>query len=337
MDSIKKTFGIVFAFLFVLTAVPALIFFDFDRRAFTAETYQKAFASVDFYNKLPAVMAETMLSSTTDTSKLPVVMRGMSRNAWEAFFHTMLSPETLKVMGDDMLNSTFAYLNMQTNSVQLTLTPLKTSMVSDSGVQAVYALLNTQPNCTLEQMAQLAMNLLTKSEMQFCKPSAELYPMLTPVIQGQMQAISHAIPDQFTLISAPAENDPRIKLKTARMVMRLSPILPLAFLFLMTIFTVNSLKSWLKWWGIPLFITGSLAGLMSLIGAPIFGAILQRILINRLPAFLPTILLGYASDLASAMLQALLRPVLWQGLIIAFIGVIMVISAYFIKRNSTTT
>ncbi len=67
-----------------------------------------------------------------------------------------------------------------------------------------------------------------------------------------------AIPDQLTLLSAPPQNDPRDKLQTARMVMRLSPILPLGFLLLMTIITVRSLKNWLDWWGIPLFITGGL-------------------------------------------------------------------------------
>ena len=203
-----------------------------------------------------------MLSTTTDQSKLPVVMRGMSQEAWEAFFRTLLPQETLKVMGDDVLNSTFAYLNMQTNSVQLSLVPLKASMVSDTGVQAVYTLLNTQPDCTFEQIAQMAIDLLTKGEMQFCKPPAELYSMLTPVIQGQMQFATLAIPDQMTLISAPPENDPREKLQIVRMVMRLSPIIPLVFLLLMTIFTVNSLKSWLSWWGIPLFITGVLASLI---------------------------------------------------------------------------
>jgi len=335
MDSLKKFIGIIFAILFVSTAVPALIFFNFDRRAFTAETYQKAFDNADFYNKLPVAMAEAMLSASTDTSQLPVVMRGMSQQAWEAFFREMLPQETLKVMGDDVLNSTFAYLNLQTDSVQLSLIPLKASMVGEAGVKAVYALLDTQPDCTFEQIAQMTFNLLTNSEMQFCKPPAELASMLSPVIQGQMQVATLAVPDQITLLSAPLENDPRVKLQTARMVMRLSPILPLGFLLLMTIFTVNSLKSWLSWWGIPLSITGVLASLMSLGGAPIFGAIFQRILVNKMPAFLPAILLSYASDLASAMLRALLAPVLWQGLVIAIIGFAMAAGGYFTKGKTT--
>jgi hypothetical protein len=335
MDSLKKPIGIIFAILFIFTAVPALIFFNFDRRAFTADTYQKAFANADFYGKLPVVMAEAMFSTNIDTSQLPIVMRGMNQDAWEAFFRTLLPPETLKVMGDDILNSTFAYLNMQTNSVQLSIAPLKASMVSDSGVQAIYTLLNTQPDCSLMQVIQMTIDLLTTNEMQFCKPPKDSYSILTPAIQGQMQFAALAMPDQITLLSAPPENDPRIKLRIARMAMRLSPILPLGFLLLMTIFTVNSLKSWLTWWGIPLSITGVLASLMSLGGAPIFGAILQRILENRMPAFLPAILLEYTGDLASAMLKALLQPVFWQGLVIAFIGLIMVTGAYITRWHKS--
>jgi hypothetical protein len=336
MDSTKKIIGSIFAVLFVMTAVPALIFFNFDRRAFSAETYQKAFVNSGFYDKLPAVLAQTMVSASTDQSKLPVVMRGMSQEAWEAFFRTLLPQGTLEVMSADVLNSTFAYLNMQTDSVQLSLTPLKSSMVGETGVQAIYSLLNGQPDCTLMQIAQMGMELLSGGEMQFCKPPAELYSMLTPIIQGQMQFAVSAVPDQITLISKPPENDPRVKLRILRMGMRLSPIIPLVFLLLMTVFTVNSLKSWLTWWGIPLFITGIFASLLSLSGAPIFGVILQRILVSRMPDFLPTVLLGYANDLASAMLQAWLNPVLLQGLVIALIGLIMTVSSYFVKEKSFT-
>jgi len=337
MNSFRKIFGILFAALFVSTAVPALIFFNFERNAFSAETYQKAFANADLYNKLPAAMAEAMLSASTDQSRLPIVMRGMSQNAWEEFFRTLLPQETLKTMSGDVLNSTFAYLNRQTNSVELSLIPLKVSMTSGTGVQAVYTLLNTQPDCTLEQLFQMTMGLLSKNEMQFCKPPSELYPLLTPVIQEQMQFATLAIPDQFILLNAPAENDPRVRLNTARMVMRLSPILPLAFLLMMTIVSVNSLKSWLNWWGASFMMTGFLAGLMSLSGAPIFGTIFQRILVNRMPAFLPTLLLEYAGDLASAMVQAILTPVLWQGLVIALTGTVMIIGAYFVKQNKKMT
>lgn len=335
MDLIKKIFEIIFAVLFIFTAVLALFLFNFDRKAFSAETYQKAFAREDFYNKLPSVMADAMTSLIADQSQFPLMLSGMSKEAWEAFFHTLLPPETLKVMGDEALNSIFAYLNMQTDSAGLNLAPLKSSMVSDRGVQAVFSLLSTQPDCTFIQIAQMAINLFSGDQPEFCNPPAELHPAFTPIIQGQLQLMSAMIPDQVTLISAPPENDPRQGLQTARLYMRLSPILPLTLLLGLTILAVRSLKGWLSWWGVSFILTGSIAFVMSLLGAPVLGAIFQRILVRRMSNYLPTLLLDHASDLASAMVQTLLSPVLQQGLVITFVGLVMTVIYFIIKRNET--
>jgi len=332
MDAIKKILAAIFAVLFIVTAIPALILFNFERRAFTVETYQKAFANADFYDQLPAIMAETMISSTTNKAQIPLVMRGLDANVWEAFFRTLLPQDVLKALGDEALNSVFAYWNMETNSAQLSLIPIKTGMVSDAGVQAVFTLLNTQPDCTLLQLGQMSMGLLSNGELQFCNPPQEMASLLTPVIQGQMQITALAIPDQITIISAPPENDPRQRLQTMRMLMRFSPIFPLIFLLMVTVIIVSSLKSWLNWWGFPFIITGIFASLISLSGAPVVSVIIQRILVSRMPEFLPGILLDYTSNLASAMVQALLNPVLLQGLILALIGSVMVVGGILLRR-----
>ena len=79
--------------------------------------------------------------------------------------------------------------------------------------------------------------------------------------------------------------------------------------------------------------TGLIAFVIGLLGAPLFGKILQRVLVTRMPVYLPALLLGYASDLASAMVQTLLNPILMQGLAFALIGLVMVVGSYFIKRR----
>ncbi len=334
MDTLKKSLATFCAILFVITAVTALFFFNFERRAFTAETYQKAFARDDFYNKIPGLMADAMTSATADQSQFPIVMRGMGKEAWEAFFRSLLPPETLKLMGDEALSSTFAYLNMQTDSAQLNLSPLKASMAGDAGVQAVLSLLGTLPECTFNQIAQMSLSLFSGGQIEFCNPPADLHPLLTPILQGQLQFTAAAIPDQITIISAPPQNDPRQKLLDVRFLMRFTPMFPLAFLLGLTLFAVRSLKSWLTWWGIPFFITGLLAFVMSLIGAPVFGVVFQRMLINRMPTYLPSILLEYGNDLAAAMVKALLNPILWQGLFLAVLGLAMATAGYFIKERT---
>jgi len=333
METIRKIIAIFCAISFIFTGIAALFLFNFDQRAFTAETYQKAFAREDFYNKLPSVMAEAMISLNADQSQLPAVVRGMGKEAWEAFFRSLLPPETLKIMGDDVLNSAFAYLNMQTDSAQINLAPLKANMAGDAGVQAVFSLLSTQPDCTFIQIAQMTVNFLSGGQIEFCNPPAELSSALTPIIQVQMQVTAEVIPDQVTITSAPPQNDPRPKLKTAKLFMRLSPILPLIFLLGLTVFAVRSLKSWLSWWGIPFLITGLIAFVMSFLGAPVLGTIFQQILVSRMSVYLPTILLDYASDLASVMVQALFSPVMQQGLVLAMVGFVMAAASYFVKNQ----
>ena len=337
MNSIKKVMGIIFAALFVLTAVPALVFFNFDRRAFTAETYQTAFVNIDFYNKLPIIMAQAAISPNSSLSQdTPMLMQGMNQSTWETFFRALLPPEDLKKIGMDLLDSTFAYLNMQSDTVQLSLAPIKTRMAGDAGVQSVFAILNTLPECTMEQLAHMMFDAISgKDQVQYCKFPEKYNAQLSIIIHEQMSAAASTLPDQMTLVSNPtsSENNSRIKLKYTRITMRLSPILPLVFLLLMTVLTANSLKNWLKWWSLPLFITGFLASLVGLVGTPIFGEFFKQFFVNDMPEYLQK----YANELVSVVLKALFAPIFWQGLIIAFIGLTMAVSAYFISRNQKPT
>jgi hypothetical protein len=311
----------------------AILLFNFDRRAFTAETYQRAFAREDFYNKLPNMMAGAIASPGTDKSGLPLVMQGMGVEAWENFLRALLPPDVLKTMGDHALTSIFAYLNLLTDSASVSLTPVKTAMTSDTGTQAVIALIETLPACTVEQMAQITFALFSSGEIQLCNPPDEVMPLLTRIVQGQLQLAASILPDELTLITAPLENDPRLRLQAVRFFLRLSPILPIFFLLTLTVLCVRALDDWLTWWGIPLLITGGFAFIMGLLGAPIMGRIIVFTLENRLPNYVPDFLSNFTSDLAFAMVRALLVPVVWQGLVLLLLGGAMTGFAYYLNKK----
>lgn len=150
---------------------------------FTAETYQQAFAREDFYNKIPSLLAQSITSST-DPAQQPLGMQGMSTETWESFMRTLLPPEVLKPLGDDVLISTFAYINMESDSIEVDLAPVKTSMRSETGTQAAIALLRTLPACTLEQSALIMFGMFTGDQVQLCNPPENVLPMLMPIIQG---------------------------------------------------------------------------------------------------------------------------------------------------------
>ncbi len=333
MDGFRKTLAVICAVLFTITAMIAVFMFTFDRRAFTAHTYQNAFDHDDFYNKLPGLMADVLTATDADQSQFPAVMQSLGRDSWEIFFRNLLPGETLKTMGDEALQSTFAYLNMESDSAQFTLTPLKTSLASEAGLQAVYSLLASLPDCTIIQIAEMTLNHLSGGEIKLCNPPAELYPLMTPIIELQLEITAAAIPDQLNIITAPPQKDPRQSLKIARLIMRLSPLLPLGFLLALTLFAVRSFKGLLHWWGIPFFATGLLATVLSLLSMFAFGTILQGMIVNRLPEYLPVILLDYGTDLAAAILKALLTPILFIGIFLTMIGVGMVLAGNFVKER----
>ncbi|MBK6791990.1 MAG: hypothetical protein IPG80_05485 [Anaerolineales bacterium] len=332
MTTYRKPIAILFTIAFVVTAVMALLFFNFDRRAFTAETYQQAFAREDFYNKIPSLLAQSITSST-DPAQQPLGMQGMSTETWESFMRTLLPPEVLKPLGDDVLISTFAYINMESDSIEVDLAPVKTSMRSETGTQAAIALLRTLPACTLEQSALIMFGMFTGDQVQLCNPPENVLPMLMPIIQGQMQATATIIPDRLTLVTAPPQNDPRQRLQTIRFFMRLSPILPLIFLLGLTLVAVRSPNDWLTWWGIALGITGFITFLMGVLGTPILRAVLESVLTKRLPNYLPSFLADFTGDFAAVMVRAQLTPVLWQGLTLAIIDSGMFAAGYFINKK----
>ena len=337
MAIVRKLLAAIFAILFIITAILALFFFNMDRRAFSADTYQQVFANDGFYNRLPTVLAEALATSTSGQSGFPLVIHGLTAQNWEAFLRAVLPQEVLKVMGDEALASIFAYLNDQNDTAQLSLAPLKASLSSEAGVQAVYTLLNSQPDCTFSQIAEMTLSILQQQQqqIQFCKPSDDLKSLVTPVIQFQLQTTAALLPDQITIASVdnnPGQTDPRQRLKVVRLVLRLSPILPLGLLLMITLLAVRSLKSWLTWWGVPFTITGGVAAMMGLSGAPVAKVILQEILVNNMPTYLPVMMLDYASELSAAMVRQLLEPVVQQGLVIALLGFAMILLAILYSR-----
>ncbi len=334
MNTLKKSTAVFFAILFVLAAVIAILLFNFDRRAFTAETYQQAFAREDFYNKIPSLLAQSVTSGT-DPSQQPLGMQGLTQETWDDFFRALLPPELLKPIGDNVLASTFAYLNLETDSIQIDLSPVKASMLGETGTQAALVLIRSLPACTIDQAALIMFGMFSGNQIQLCNPPEDVLPMLMPLIQGQMQTAASLIPDELTLFTAPLQNDPRQRLQAVRFMMRLSPLLPIFFLLALTVLCVRSLNDWLKWWGIPTLIAGLLTFIMGLLGAPVFGRLIAFVLSSRLPNYLPEFLSTFSGDLATAMVRALLVPVIWQGLILSMIGVLMTASLYLVQGRNT--
>lgn len=335
MNTFKKGLSILLAILFVFSALAALLAFNLERTAFDAETYQKAFAKQQFYDRLPAVLAKALTGSNAPGS-LPPAMQTLNEQQWENFLRDLLPPEALQTMGDETVASLFGYLNGYAEAVQIPLAPLKQSLASDAGVQAVLAVFRAQPDCTLAQLAQMTMSALGSGQIVLCNLPEELYPVITPIIQEQLQWTAAALPEQVTLFGGAGDKRiqmARQRLQSLRLVLRLSPLLPLALLFALTLLAVRSLRDWLAWWGGPFLATGLAALLSALAGAPVFGTLLLKMVENRLPVLVSPAMLDQARPLVVAVMGQLTEPLKVQGLILAVLSLLMTLGAFALQRK----
>ena len=191
-------------------------------------------------------------------------------------------------------------------------------------------LLTAQPPCTLEEIAQMLLsNLVGEPNLILCNPSEEMLTSLQPLIQLELQTVAAGIPDTVTLIPAEAQDmqNPLTALRVARILLRLSPLIPLGLLFLITVFAVRSLKGWFYWWGFPLFISGALGLMLSAAVHPIFQWSFKTYLVPRFPPGLPVSVTDVSHNLMSTVLTGVAVPIVIQSLVLLLIGIVLVLAA----------
>ena len=327
-----KTLAAICAVLFVLAGVPILIFFNLERGAFNSETYKQAFENQQLYDRMPALIASTLATGISQNGNLPAFLRELTAEEWQATISSLLPPEELRSMTDQTLNSVFDYLNFRSNSVIISLVPIKARLAGDGGINIVQDFLQTQPDCTLEQLTQMGLGLLG-GNIALCNPPPEAIGLLAPFIQSQLQTITATFPNEIALVPGAQNgtpNDPRLKLQWVRSGITLSPLFLFLLLLAIVVFAVRSVRDFLLWWGWPLLITGAAATLIAVVGSPLVGWFLRFIIQFYGAAFLPAMLASTIGETASAVANQMLVPVIIQGAIMGMIGLLMVLAGVFL-------
>jgi hypothetical protein len=287
---------------------------------------------------MPAILGSALSSHIADNGYTSPYLKALTPKDWEASIALLLPPEELQAWTNQALDSTFDYVNGRTDSVIVSILPIKAHLVSGSGMGIVKQILRAQPACTMEQLTQIGLALMTGGDISLCNPPEELMSAMIPLLESQFQFITLAFPDEVTLIPATqsgAPSDPRIRLNMARSLMKFSPLLPLAFLIVMTMFTVRSLTDGLKWWGLPFLIIGGISLLAALLGSTTLGLIIQRVVLNQGFGFLPPVLLATMRETVNAVARQILNPVALQGSMLTISGMLVtLVGIYLSKKRS---
>ena len=260
-------------------------------------------------------------------------MNNLSPEQWQAVINHLLPADNLQRMTETTLDHLFAYLNGETDSVKLLLTPLKARLSGQAGQDFILLMLNSQPPCTAEQLARInAGDFGGKGQPTLlCATSGKPLDKLLPELQRQLNQALSGIPDEASLIeppsaSAPSQNsspfdkNPQAALVMLRQGLRLSPLLPLSLLLLVTLFGVRSLKGWLRWWGIPLLIVGLIVLSFGISAQPVFDWAWSHYVLAKIPPTFSAGMAGLAHDLARFVARDLAMWITLEAGFIALLG-----------------
>ena len=277
---------------------------------------------------------------------MPPILQNLKASDWETIIKIIFPPAELQAMTESVIDHFFSYWNGETDKVSLPLVKLKQRLTGQAGIDVIKQLLSVQPPCTQEQLDQITSPSSNKGGgLVLCNPSKNDLNKVMSQVQKQLNTAVSQIPEEVILIkpippgttpanSGPLGNDPAKAIRWVRLTLRLSPLLPLGFLLLVTLFAVRSLKSWMRWWGIPIFFAGMIVLGLGIAAMPALNWAWNTYVIVRIPPFIPTNIADIGRELVRYILHSLTEQIVLQVIILTLIGLVAWIGSSFIKTKA---
>lgn len=187
------------------------------------------------------------------------ILDGLSQAEWEELIRFVLPPVDMRLMTESAVETGLAYVNLETDSVRIPLAHVKQNLTGDSGRELGILLLNFEPPCTAAQIAQIDLGNFENGggTALYCAASGEILEKMAPGMQERLAAVADELPEEIVLVE-PSPNRYTAKLALLHTWIGRSPLIAISLLVLIGVFAARSLRSLLKWWGIPLLIAGVL-------------------------------------------------------------------------------
>jgi hypothetical protein len=275
-----------------------------------------------------------------ETGGMPVYLETLTAGDWATVIQRLLPPGELQGMVEPLLDDTFAYLQGDTGRVSLSLVTFKERLAGATGDEVLRALITSQPDCT-DVLLSLITGELLLDDLTLCNPPALLLPLAISTTRLALDEAINTIPDEILILpprtqaaagEGASSGDLVRAFRLARLVLFLSPLLPLLCLGLLTLFGVRSLKGWLRWWGIPFSMAGGIVLVGSLALLLFWQPAWDKWVLPRFPVYLGE---GF-SDLVRGLAGTVTRDLtLWMGLaglLLLLAGVAAWVGVKFIKR-----
>src|SRR5258706_1990110 len=250
------------------------------------------------------------------------LLKDLTSVPWEALLMHLLPQDIAQKLTETALDKTLAYFKGEMDTARLPLAPLKARLTGSAGAELITLLLNSSPACTKEQQAQINAGKFgddDESPPIYCAAEGDVLRNLSAELQKRLDRAASEIPETVILFPAPSWQDPlpnpnilgknpQIARQRIYTGIRFSPLLVLLLLLLVALFGVRSLRGWMRWWSLPIFIGGLITLGIGVASLTLFGWAWGKYVILTIPPSVgPTL-----SELGHELTQSLVNNLaLW--------------------------
>lgn len=259
----SRLLALLFAALFVLAAALFVIAFVARRQLLRPAPYKAALQQVDAYGRAPQILSGILAGALNDARErdsAASLFLNLSQADYEIMLEHLLPGQWLERQVEGIIDQSFAAMEGEVGDSPITvsLTALKENLRGQAGSQALLAVVETRPACAPGDLRTLTCGIDLQAGISCQPPSAQLQLCAT-ALNAVLVGTTSLIPDTVELSAllravGPLAQTVRDALYPynvlLRPVARFGWVLLPAFLLLLTLFAVRSLRDWLRWWGL---------------------------------------------------------------------------------------
>jgi len=286
---------------------------------------------------LPGVIAAQIEAKATNDGGLAGVFVGaLGPGAMQEMFVSILPPELSQSVVEGGIDQSLAYVNGQSGQADVGLGSLNDRLASNSA-DLVDQYFDTLPDCTLLDALSMAGGLLGGggADLPKCNPPDQVRETIAVPLQAALQEqLGQVLPGSVSLASG---GDGLASLLSTiggvRVAAELTPLIALFLFGLMSLVAVRSPRDLLRWWGIPLLISGILALLAGVVIGPATGGVLNTAVLSRLSASVAPALAQMLTQVTAAITSAIARPIILDAILVSILGGGLFLAARFVPET----